>query len=510
MPLSDPFYELLAQSGEVECGIQRVGERHPVEYRPRVEILTQDHAHLPQTGDRPDLGVAVGEPVLPNAPQGFEHHGAGERQDREGEHEALIEKQRQPEAVLEHIDEGDDLIVGMFNSEPLTVLDALEANAERLSGVRIHQMLPYRERRYIHGVFLGLRHVSWFLSPANREAFRRNTCDLVPNNFSEVPALMRSTTGCSLVLAAVSLPDRHGYFSLRTHADYVAALIGEAPFFAEVNHQMPRTYGENQVHISQIVGWCGADYPLGELPARPTREADREIAGYVTERIPDGATLQAGIGSIPNEVLGLLENHKDLGVNTELLSDGFIDLIEKGVIIGTRKRTHRNKVIAANALGSQRLYKVVDENPGVELWPVDHTNDERNIGREDSFVAINATLEVDFLGQCASESLGSQYWSSSGGQPDFARGALFSEHGQSFIVLHSTTADEAASRIVAQLHPGAAVTTFKNIVDRVVTEYGVAELRGSSTRERTRKLIGVAHPKSRDALERKAREMSYL
>ena len=423
---------------------------------------------------------------------------------------AVTEKQRQPEAVVEHIGKGDDVIVGMFNSEPLTVLDALEAAAERLSDVRMHQMFPYRERRYMHGVFPGLRHVSWFLSPANREAFHKDTCDLVPNNFSEVPSLMRRTTRCSLVLAAVSPPDRHGYFSLGTHADYVAPLIGEAPFFVEVNHRMPRTYGENQVHISQVVGWCEADYPLSELPPRPLQEADRKIAGYVAERIPNGATLQAGIGSIPNEVLGLLSDHRELGVNSELLADGFVDPIERGVITGTRKRTHRNKAIATNALGSQRLYEFVKENPGVEFWPVDHTNDERNIAAEDSFVAINATLEVDFLGQCASESLGSEYWSSSGGQPDFARGALFSEHGQSFIVLHSTAAEESISRIVAQLHPGAAVTTFKNTVDRVVTEYGVAELRGSSIRERTRKLIGIAHPKFRDELERKAREMDYL
>src|ERR687894_524040 len=423
---------------------------------------------------------------------------------------AVAEKQCQPEAVLEHIGEGDDVIVGMFNSEPLTVLDTLEADAERLSGVRIHQMFPSRERRYMHGVFAGLRHVSWFLSPANREAFHKGACDLVPNNSGQVPSLMRRSTRCSMVLAVVSPPDRHGYFSLGTHADYVAALIGEAPFFVEVNHRMPRTYGENQVHISQVVGWCEADYPLTALPPRPVREADRKIAGYVAERIPDGATLQAGIGSIPNEVLGLLGYHRDLGVNSELLADGFVDLIERGVITGTRKRNHRNKAIAANALGSQRLYEFVEENPGVELWPVDHTNDERNIAGEDSFVAINATLEVDFLGQCASESLGSVYWSSSGGQADFTRGAILSEHGQSFTVLHSTTADESVSRIVAQLHPGAAVTTFKNIVDYVVTEYGVAELRGSSIRERTRKLIRIAHPKFHDELECQAREMNYL
>src|ERR671916_1086611 len=194
---------------------------------------------------------------------------------------ALTKKRRSPEAVVEHITEGADLITGMGNSEPATVLDAIEAHAERLSGVRIHQMLPFRERRYMHGRLPGLRHISWFLSPANREAFHKGTCDLVPNNFSEVPSLMRRTTRCSLVVAAAAPPDRHGYFSLGLHADYVAALIGEAPFFVEVNHQMPRTYGENQLHLSQVVGWCEADYPLVELSARPERDTDRKIAEYV-------------------------------------------------------------------------------------------------------------------------------------------------------------------------------------------------------------------------------------
>jgi acyl-CoA hydrolase len=209
-------------------------------------------------------------------------------------------------------------------------------------------------------------------------------------------------------------------------------------------------------------------------------------------------------------VLGLLGNHEGLGVHTELLSDGFVDLVERGIITGANKQTHRNKIITTTALGSQRLFDFVDENPGVEFWPVSYTNDPQNIAKEDRMVAINATLEVDFLGQCASESLGSDYWSSSGGQPDFTRGTMFAEHGQSFIVLHSTTADESVSRIVAQLHPGAAVTTFKNVVDRVVTEYGVAELRGSSIRERTRRLISIAHPKFRDDLTYRAREMGYM
>ena len=424
--------------------------------------------------------------------------------------DSLAEKRCSPEAVLDHFEEGADLIVGAVNGEPVTVVDAIEAHADELLDVRLHQMIPLRERRYMHGDFPGLRHVSWFLSPANREAFRKGTCELVPNNFSDVPTLMRQSARPSLVLAATSPPDRHDYFSLGCHAEYAAAMIGELPFFVEVNRQMPRTHGENQVHLSQVVGWCEADYPLGELPTRPPRETDREISALVAERIPDGATLQVGIGAIPNEVLRLLGDHKNLGVHTEILPDGVVDLVEKGIVTGASKCTHKNKVITTGALGTRRLFEFVDENPGVEFWPVNYTNDPRNIAREDHIVTINATLEVDFLGQCASESLGSEYWSSSGGQPDFARGAIFAEHGQSFIVLHSTTSDESVSRIVAQLHPGAAVTTFKNVVDRVVTEYGVAELRGSSIRERTRKLIGIAYPKFRNDLERRAREIGYL
>src|SRR5262249_56813013 len=176
----------------------------------------------------------------------------------------------------------------------------------------------------------------------------------------------------------------------------------------------------------------------------------------------------------PNAVLAWLDGRRELGVHTELFSDGFVDLVEKGVVTGTRKRTHRNKIIATSAVGTRRLFEFLSENAGVEFWPVEHTNDPRLVALEHDMVAINATLEVDFLGQCASESLGSDYWSSSGGQPDFARGALMAERGQSFIVLHSTPSDASVSRIVPQLHPGAAVTTFKDIVDPRVTQYRVA------------------------------------
>jgi acyl-CoA hydrolase len=419
-------------------------------------------------------------------------------------------KRRDAADVLAHIKVGGDVIVGAANGEPKTVVDAIEAGADRLKEVRLNQMLPVRDRAHFEGKVKGVRHVSWFLSPHDKDAFHRGQCDLVPNNFSEVPALMRRTAADPLVIVAVSPPDAHGWFSLGVNSEYSAAMIGEMPFFVEVNAQMPRTYGENQIHVSQILGWCEADYPLVEMPPRESRAEDRKIAELVAERIPDGATVQAGIGAIPDLVLGLLGDHRELGVHTELFGPGFVDLIEAGVVTGSRKRTHRNKAITTSAGGTARLYEFVAENPGVEFWPVDQTNDPKLVAQEPHFNAINATIEVDFLGQCASESLGSDYWSSSGGQPDFARGAVLSEGGQAFIVLHSTTGDGASSRIVPRLHPGAAVTTFKNIVDHVVTEYGVAELRGSSIAERTRRLIDIANPKFRDDLHREARECGYL
>lgn len=422
----------------------------------------------------------------------------------------LQAKRRPPEDAIANIAVGGDVIVGVGNGEPKTVVDVLEAGAEFTEEVRLHQMLPYRDRDYFEGKVKGLRHVSWFLSPHDKDAFHRGLCDLVPNNFSEVPALMRRSLVEPLVIVAASAPDAHGWFSLGLNSEYSAAMIGELPFFLEVNAQMPRTFGENQIHVSQILGWCEADYPLVELPGREAREADRKIAALVAERIPDGATIQAGIGAIPDLVLGLLGDHRELGVHTELLGPGFVDLIESGVVTGSRKRTHRNKVITTSVGGDRRLYDFVADNPGVELWPVDQTNDPSLVAQEPNFNAVNATIEVDFLGQCASESLGSDYWSSSGGQPDFARGAVLSEGGQAFIVLHSTTSDGGSSRIVPRLHPGAAVTTFKNIVDNVVTEFGVAELRGSSIAERTRRLIDIAHPDFREELHREARDCGYL
>ncbi len=413
--------------------------------------------------------------------------------------------------MLDHLAPGTSVIIPLANGEPRTVLDAMEAEADRLDGVRVHQMHALYDRAYLQGRFRGrLDHTSYFLSEVTRKRFHEGTVDLVPSNFSEVPRLLRLLPDPKLVIAAVSPPDRHGFFSLGTNADYVAPFIGRVPFFVESNPNMPRTFGRNSIHVTQTVGWCEADYPLHTIEPAPSGEIDQAIAELVAERVPNGATLQVGIGSIPNAVLRRLTDHKDLGLHTELLSDGAIDLILRGVLTGTRKSRRPGKHVTTFCLGSQALYDFLHENPAVELLPVDYVNDPRVIGTEPDFVSINATTEVDFLGQCASETIGGRYWSGSGGQADFARGATYSEGGQGFIVLRSTTSDGTFSRIRPHLTSGSAVTTLKNTVDKVVTEFGVADLRGRSIRERTRALIAVAHPRFRDELERSAQEMGYI
>ncbi len=415
------------------------------------------------------------------------------------------------EAVIDLIGPGTDLIVPIANGEPVALLDAVERRAGRLERVRVHQMHVLRDRPYLHGVHgERLRHVSYFLSHVTRPRFAAGEIDLVPCHFSDVYPLQRQRCHEPLVLACVSPPDRHGYVSLGTGADYAASWIGRARFFVEANARMPRTFGRNQLHLSQVSGWIERDTPLIEVPPRQPTDEDQRIAALVAERIPDGATIQMGIGAVPNAILAKLTGHHDLGIHTELISDGIIDLIEAGIATGVRKRLNRTKTIGSFALGTQRLYDFVADNPVVEFWPATYVNDPRRIAMEPGFVSINATVEVDLLGQCASETIGGRYWSSSGGQADFAQGAMFSEGGQGFIVCRSTTNDGRLSRIVSRLGAGTVVTTPKNTVDKIVTEYGVAELRGRSIAGRARALIEIAHPAHRESLQREAREMGYL
>lgn len=427
----------------------------------------------------------------------------------ERERAATVRPGRQ-EDVLALVTPGTDLIVPPQCGEPQTLIDILEKHASELDGVRIHQMEPSRRHRYIEGAYPGrLKHVSYFLGPGSRDAYAAGAVELVPAHFSEVPLLLRQTTKQMMVLASAAPPDQHGYFSLGTNADYVASFIGEVPFFLETNPQMPRSYGENQVHISQIAGWCTADYPLQQVKSPAPDERDRRIAEFIAERIPDGACLQIGIGRVPNALLPTLRDHRHLGVHSELLVDGMVDLEEAGALTGGHKRRNRNKHVATLCLGTRRLFDWINDNPSVALLPVEKVNDPRVIAREPNMISISATSEVDLMGQAASETIAGRYWSGSGGQADFARGALYSEGGKGFLVTHATTSS-GISRITATLTPGSAVTSLKNTVDHIVTEYGVARLRGCSLSQRAEALIQIAHPDHRDRLRHDARTAGLL
>ncbi len=414
------------------------------------------------------------------------------------------------DVVVSGLEPGADIVVPIANGEPIELLNQLEAAADRLERVSVHQMHALHDRPYLHGTHRGrLEHVSWFLSHVTRPAFHAGGCHFAPANFSEVPRLLLEKQP-AVVLAAASPPDRHGYFSLGIGADYTAAMIGRVPFVLEINSRMPRTFGGNRIHCSEVLGWCEADNELVAVPPPKPKPDDITIAQLVADRIPDRATIQLGIGSIPSEVARLLTDRSDLGVHTELLSDPVVDLVEAGAVTGIHKRSYRGRIVTTFALGSQRLYDFCDRNDLVLFVPVDEVNDPRNIGREPRFVSINGTLEVDLFGQCASETLGTTYWSGSGGQADFARGAQYSEGGEGYVVLRSTTDGGAVSRITPTLKPGAVVTTMKNTVDNVVTEHGVAELRGRTLKQRAEALIGVAAPHHRDQLRLAAQEMGLL
>lgn len=414
------------------------------------------------------------------------------------------------DALVGAIPAGADLVVPIANGEPVRLLDELESRAQNLTEVTIHQMHALRDRPYLHGEYRGhLEHTAWFLSHITRDAYHKGGCDFAPANFSEVPQFLLAKKPWA-VLAAASPPDEHGYFSLGVSAGYVASMIGRVPFILEVNASMPRTYGNHRLHRSEVAAWFEAETPLIEVPAPTPSATDEMIADYVADRIPDGATIQLGIGSIPSAVARRLLDHRDLGVHTELLSDPVVDLVENGVVTGIHKTNYRGRIVTTFALGSRRLYDFVDKNDLVAFLAVDEVNDPRTIGLEPKFHSINATLQVDLFGQCASETLGHRYWSGSGGQADFARGAQYSDGGEGFVVLSSTAKNGTISKIVPSLNQGAVVTTMKNTVDNVVTEHGVAELQGRTLSERASALIAIADPSFRDDLTRDAVGLGLL
>ena len=304
--------------------------------------------------------------------------------------------------------------------------------------------------------------------------------------------------------------DKHGYMSFGTSVDTNRAAIESADIvLAEVNPQMPRVHGDSWVHISEIDGLVEHEEPLFELPVPPERPEDATMGAIISDMIPDGATIQLGIGGVPNAVAKSLFGHQNLGIHTEMFVDSMVDLIEAGVADGTMKTFHPRKALYAFAAGTRRMYDFLDDNPHIEAHPVSYVNLPSNIARNNALISVNSALEIDLTGQCCSESIGTAQFSGTGGQHDYARGAFDSPGGKSILAFYSTARAGKVSRVVPTLRPGAVVTTPRNEVHWVVSEYGAINLKGLSTRERSRGLIQLAHPSFRDELTEEARRLGY-
>ncbi|WP_242343397.1 acetyl-CoA hydrolase/transferase family protein [Anaeromyxobacter terrae] len=425
--------------------------------------------------------------------------------------ELYRERRCTPAEAAAIVRSGDQLVLPICAAEPTLFVKALGARKHELSGVVVHQQHTltdaYLDRESAPHVAL----CSWFTSAASRSAVQGGWADFVPNHFHEVPRLLREHWPVDVLATAVSPMDEEGFFTCGLSVAYTMEALRKArKVVVQVNPAAPRTRGDCRIHVSQVDRVVECEDPLFELTPAPVTAVERAIGGHIAELIEDGSTLQLGIGGIPNAVCAALTAKRDLGIHTEMLTDGVVDLVRCGAVNNSRKTTHPGASVATFALGTRRLYDFMHENPAVEMHPVDHTNDPYEIGRNDRVVAINATLEVDLLGQCCSEAIGPAQWSGSGGQVDFVRGANLSRGGKSFIAAPSTARQGTVSRIVAMLEPGAVVTTGKNDVDHVVTEYGVAKLRGRTARQRALALIAIAHPDFRRELTLAARRMNRI
>jgi 4-hydroxybutyrate CoA-transferase len=407
---------------------------------------------------------------------------------------------------------GDTIMVANACGEPRTVLEALADRADELRDVRTAAILVLGEPSYLRPeISSSIRHISLFCSTKTRRAVSEGWGDFMPCFFSQVPALLGKHLPADVAMVSVSPPDEAGFCSLGVSVDYSRRAVQVCrTVIAEVNPSMPRLLGDCLVHVSEIDYLVPVDRPIPEVPPSPPTGAERKTGENAAELIEDGATLQIGIGAMPEVVCSRLRDRKDLGVHSEMISDAVMDLVCEGVITNARKSLHPGKIIATFIMGSRRLYNWLDRNPLIEMHPVSYTNNPAVIAQNRNMVAVNAALEVDLLGQVCSDSLGPYQYSGVGGQVDFVRGARLSEGGKAVIVLTSTARDGTVSRIVPTLKRGAAVTTSRNDVDYVVTEYGVAQLHGKTNRERMAALINIAHPDYQEELEREGHALYKL
>jgi acyl-CoA hydrolase len=412
--------------------------------------------------------------------------------------------------ALNHLRDGDMIIVPTGVGEPPTLLHALSNERRRFRDVKVAQILAMRKFGYFdQETSAHVRHSALFFGGASRAGGQAGWCDFIPNYFSEIPTLIeRGLMPADVVFAMASPMSPHGFFSLSLGCDYTMAAVAKARVVVlEVNPNVPFAHGQCHVHVSQVTALVESEDPILEvgLPAiGPVQEA---IGKYVADMIEDGSTLQIGYGGIPDAVVMQLTSKQDLGVHTEMIGDGILKLVECGAITNRNKTLVPGKMVATFALGSRKLYEFMHHNPMLEMHPSNFTNDPYIAGQNDKLVSINASLQVDLLGQCGSESIGHLPYSGTGGQADFVRAANRSRGGKSFIVLPSTAKDGTVSRIVPALAAGTHATTSKNDVNYVVTEYGVAQLRGKSAKQRAQALIAIAHPDFRGWLREEANKM---
>lgn len=405
------------------------------------------------------------------------------------------------EAVT-HIKSHDRVINSHLGGAPLPIIEAMLNNHAAYEKVEICCMLtsdgiPYAQEQYKDNFHMN----PWFVSGNSAKALAGNYGDFTPTHFSEIPGLLRTTMKPDVALVQVSPPDEHGYVSLGLSTDYMLESVKLArTVIAEVNAQCPRLFGPAMIHVSELDCIVETDRPIPPAPVTQITDVERAIGSFCAELIGDGACLQIGIGAIPDAVLGFLGEKKDLGIHSEIIGDGVKHLVEQGVINGSRKTLNRGKVVCTSLYGTDQLYRLADNNPTFELHPVDYTNDPRIISQNHNVVSINSCVEVDLTGQVCSEAVGPRQISGIGGQVDFVRGAKMSPGGKSIIACYSTAKGGTISKIVAALRPGTPVTTSRTDVDYVVTEFGVAPMRGRSLRERARSLIAVAHPDFRQEL----------
>lgn len=402
---------------------------------------------------------------------------------------------------------GQVVFMGGNAATPQVLARALARRAPAVPGMTVGHVLLLGDDPFAEAYARGdIRHLSWFVGPADREAVRQGRAGYVPCHLSEIPSLLRAgRPPLDAALLMVSPPDRHGFFSLGVEvlASLSAAEVARR-VIVQVNPRMPRVLGNAFLHISQIHRVVEAEQELPELPPAEIGPVERAIAGHIAPLIPQGATLQLGIGAIPDAVIASLEGRDDLGVHSEMISDGVMRAVENGTITGRFKTRHARKVVTTFALGTRALYDWLHENPVVEAHPCDHTNHIAVASQNDRLVAINSAITVDLTGQVNADSIGGKIYSGVGGQVDFIRAAAASREGLPIIALPSTACDGTVSRIRATLALGAGVVTSRASVRMVVTEYGVADLWGRSLPERARALLAIAHPDFRDRIAAEA------